>query len=213
MKKKMTSNRVNDMRLEREFSLFLDKYFYDRLGVDYERKTDIDSQFRGIDLELKKDKKIVNVDEKAALSYINKKLNTFSFEINFINSAGSLNQGWLFNTFLKTDMYLLCYPTANIEDTAHIKADNFTNTMCYMIKKKSILNYLSNNKDYIFQTAEWLRNSGHDGKYSVPNLGFDFFISRKLKETPVNVLIKRDILEDLSIGVYNISTTRLEKIR
>ena len=95
-----------DRELERQFGLFLSQNLYPKCNIKIkERVTDKDRQLQGIDIILEDG---TNIDEKSQLSYINNGLPTFAFELDFINSVGKWNIGWLFNPTLLTESYFIC---------------------------------------------------------------------------------------------------------
>jgi hypothetical protein len=88
------TKREQDMRAEQELCKFLDTYFYEKSGLEFERKSELVYQYKGIDVFLTlKDGSVLKIDEKASLRYINKELNTYSFEINFLNKGGRPSAG------------------------------------------------------------------------------------------------------------------------
>lgn len=70
---------------------FLDENYYNNKKIlpdrfILNRCSDMNKQYQGIDIEIKdtKHNKIINIDEKAQLAYINKNLPTFAFELSYI---------------------------------------------------------------------------------------------------------------------------------
>ena len=49
------------------------------------------------------------VMKKSAVSYINKPLFTFAFELSFLDRSGNLHLGWLLNDKNVNNSYLICW--------------------------------------------------------------------------------------------------------
>src|SRR5699024_8884423 len=63
-------------------------------------------QRKGVDVELEtEEKNKILVDDKCALYYANKNLQTFTFELSFLNQRGDVSEGWLINPKLSTTHY------------------------------------------------------------------------------------------------------------
>ena len=209
------TKRKNDMRAEQELGAFLDKYLYERLKVPYERANDIERQLKGIDVVLGANARELKIDEKAALGYINVPIKTFAFEISFINAAGNLHQGWLFNDDLETEYYMLVYPNATTEDTATITAEDFNNVECLFVNKQTILDYIGlGNKEWILAMDTWLRNMEHNGKFEEEGFyDFKFFVSQYLKEKPINILISKNKLMKMATNIYIVNKNKLNRVK
>jgi hypothetical protein len=210
----METNRIYDMKAEQELTKFLDKYFYSKLeGLTFERKNDKPSQFKGIDLILSKKDKSIKIDEKAALSYINKDIKTFSFEIDFINQAGKVQEGWLFNKDLETNAYVLMYIKAKHEDFKTLKEEDIIEVEVLMIDKVRILNYLKHDEEYIKNMAQWLRNQNYNGRYNIEGLyDYAFYSSLNYGEKPINILIRKEKLIDLSSKHFIVKRSALDEM-
>jgi len=212
------------MRAEHELSLFLDRYFYDRLLqnhkiTSYVRITDKKIQLQGIDVMVSTSRKTVNLDEKAQLYYINENLPTFAFEVNFIDRMGNLSPGWLFNDNLLTDYYVLVWPTATHNDLKTIQAEDFTCVECMLIKKNEIIDYLSElgyTSNFIEEIATGLRSQNKYGKHFFKNQNnFYLYFSQpnNYTEQPINIVIRKRLLKQLAFRIYVISKEKLIRIK
>ena len=108
------TRREKDCHIEKICSDFVDKYYLDKCiakysSLGYERVTDINSQFKGEDLLLKKDGNVIaRVDEKAKIyKCIGEVINWPSFEITFLNRAGERSAGWFANPENTTTHYAI----------------------------------------------------------------------------------------------------------
>jgi hypothetical protein len=209
----METFRTRDSNAEQELGKFLDKYFYPKAGLHHTRVYDKYQQIAGVDVVLFHNDKTKNIDEKAAMNYINRDLQTYAFEISFINRAGVPSAGWLFDQSKKTDYYALVYPSATTSDVAELTEDKFTSAEIFLIKRQDIINYLSNYIDTIYKIDSWMRENGHNGRYEVPGtIAFYMVMSGKLKEAPINVIIPKGNLRNMATAVYKVSRDKTERV-
>jgi hypothetical protein len=216
----MRLQRISDTNGEKELSKFLDIYFYPRLKLNagtVERKFDKESQYAGIDVQISNDTHSLNIDEKAALHYMDKDLKTFSFEIAFINEADNFHIGWLLDDTKKTNAYLLIYPKSHNTDLSTITYTEFGDMEVLLLRKDVIKDYLSSNgytRDRLLWWSDYLRTNGYSGYHSGDNVpGLHFFLSDKLKEKPLNIIVNKRILESICTRMYRVSSVRLKKFK
>jgi|26BtaG_2_1085354.scaffolds.fasta_scaffold01070_5 hypothetical protein len=100
-----------DLQQEQILGRFLDKAYqaiYSQGSIG--RVTNIDQQNQGIDLiYFKENNGLItnhNIDEKAQLTYLNKSLPTFAFELSYL-LHGKTRKGWLFDANKLTEYYFL----------------------------------------------------------------------------------------------------------
>lgn len=208
------SRRDMDMRAEEELSAFLDTYFYANLLDEgkfesIERVHDNAMQKRGVDVVAKTDCKTYHIDEKAQLYYLNKALPTFAFELDYL-SRGQRRIGWLLNDELLTDYYFLIWPFAQEVDLRLITKDDFTALDCLMLNKKKLLSFLEQcglNKRYLQEQVKTLRKNECEGKQPTGIKGVYFYVSSssKYSEAPINLVIAKNILIELSDAHYEIT--------
>ena len=106
------TRREKDCHIEKICADFADRFYFDKwtaenLSLSYERVTDKERQFKGEDLLLKKDGRIIaRVDEKAkTYKCLNEVIGWPSFEITFLNRAGERSAGWFANPESTTTHY------------------------------------------------------------------------------------------------------------
>lgn len=193
-----------DRNTEREVAKFLDTkmYLIQELGLDVKRIDDKKEQVSGVDAILTCERlgiKDVAVDEKCASAYWNKKINTFSFELSFLK-FGNLRQGWLVNENLKTEYYNICWLNATKK---WFKCEDITWFEMALVSKKKILDYLALQNltiEHLKADDEWIRKHKTEkgaigiGKYD----GCFFYYSPQLHEKPINILIKKEKILELS---------------
>jgi len=115
------SNRRRDMQSE-EYISGITRKIYSDAGFIVGPRTDIREQYLGVDFSLEVKGEHWLVDEKAAITRLDGRLNTFCFELYSENNKGNI--GWLVNRNLITTHYSLIYPkskTNNIYDLDEIE--------------------------------------------------------------------------------------------
>jgi len=208
------TQREKDMRAEKELSKFLDEHLYyellkEKKFVSFERVTDRAMQRQGIDVIGKTSDAEAYIDEKAQLHYINQKLPTFAFELEFL-WQGKAMEGWFLNDSLKTTHYLLLWPNATETDLALITSDDFTTVEGMMISKSKLRNHLDNiglTDDLLHKITALLHQQGIGGPRTTAYEGIKFYMSPSTtySEQPINIVVSKKILASLADAHYLIS--------
>ena len=202
--KRREANVKNTETVER----FLDKFLYKpENGFEKtERIFDKQRQVSGVDVISTIDGTKWYVDEKAATDYVNKNLTTFSLELSFINRAGEIQDGWFLNNKLSTTAYLFVWVDSGIteeiqEDVNLITENGITSLTAALVKKKDIKTYLENlgwSEHNLRSKAIKIRYNKPENMGEIVENGVKFCFSRKFVEGPVNILLPRQKLIDLS---------------
>ena len=205
------SLRKSDSSAELEVGKYLDKYFYPQNTTNFKRFGDIETQMLGIDVQFDyKELKNILVDEKAMTHYINRDIPTFAFEINFISSAKTLIDGWLFDKAKKTEYYLACWLKATKD--SDILCDDITEADCLLLHRAKIINMLADdNLDLraINQMAIEIRSNGQAGPYQRDySKPYYFYYTTHLVEHPINIIIKKNKLIELSTARFTIKPNK-----
>lgn len=198
------SNYNNDYKSEQIVGNFLDKYFYPQSPFNLiERVSDIELQYKGIDVLAEFKNKVLKIDEKAVIGKRYKKitdLKTFSMELSFLNPNYSIKKGWFFSKEKETSHYLFCWldrvrDKDYIEDVSDIY---FIEVM--LIDRMKLLKYINNEyglspNDLLLKSEDMRRNN-----ISLIKLkGLTrIYMSAHLPEEPVNLLIDKKELKNLS---------------
>lgn len=189
-----------DKRKEELFGVWLDSHFYKYMLGKYKnitRNTDVALQKRGVDVIIETySGKLIYIDEKATLQYINKNISTFAFEIRNTTSGA---QGWLYNPNYITDYYLLAWPNAT--DERILDAESFINTEVMSIKRSGVVQLLADNGltegrilDLVQQYQSQLSETN---KFEIaPGITLNF--NQFLAERPINVVVKKNVLSQYS---------------
>lgn len=216
------SRRISDMSAEAQLSIFLDKHLYERFPdmqrySSIERMTNKRDQLNGTDVRFTmKNGRVLNIDEKAQLYYLNKNLPTFAFEIQFLRH-GVPTIGWLCNDRLDTDYYLLIWPFADRDTPVGISWRDFTKVECFMVAKQDILSLLGKNGltiDRLLADANRFRAQGRTGKIKIEGLsGIYYYVSssHKYAEEPINIIIAKTHLRHIATRHYIVTPEGIER--
>lgn len=210
------SNREEDHSAEAQLNIFMDRYLYARFPTgssfsSIRRTKDKSEQLSGVDVEfIGTDGRVYFVDEKAQLHYLNQNLPTFAFEL-LSYQKGYDTVGWLCNSKLKTDFYMLVWPFATQDSYKGITYQQFTCADCLLIQKQKLLKMLDAkglSVEKMMADANEIRRNGKTGKILIPGVrGIYYYASQKhkYKEAPINVVISKQLLISLAQRRYVVS--------
>ena len=183
---------------------FLDKYLYTEANgfTRVERVEDRARQIRGVDVELFFNGEFHRVDEKAATSWINRGLKTFSLELAFVDRSGEIFDGWFIRDDLLTDSYVFVWiDEADVvpfsEDKPDIEVlsgiDGIKKADIAFVDKHSIKGHLFSlgwGEDALRRKCDnIIENPDKENMGNVWRNGCKFSYSQHLVEKPVNVII------------------------
>lgn len=218
-----------DIVHERLIADWLDKYFYNKFNV-YEvgskRVEEVknssrikDAQSKGIDIVLKdKNQEKFYVDEKSQTTYLNKPRPTFSFEISY-EYKGVLKTGWLVDENKLTNHYLLVYPMSEkILTYKELKSfEDIGSAEIIFIGREELMSELYN----LGITEELLVEKAANIKVDNEHLQIDeiskrfvtLYKSGHLDENPVNLIIRRSILDKVASAIWQVSKDGIEEVK
>ena len=208
--------RKRDMNVEREMANFLDNHLYCSPLFTYKQRTnDIESQLKGSDIIISVPTKSIDnaiVDEKAQTQYINRPLPTFAFELSFVTANNHVAEGWLTSSDKNTDYYLLQWIHKSTENWNVVESD-IKELEYALIKRSDILHYMEDHNYGIEQLREkcnLIRQNDTHGACDKGSNDFWFFYSPQLFEKPINIVIRKKVLIDMSVlhGVINIESKK-----
>lgn len=214
----LASRRSDDMSAEAQLARFLDQYLYNEFPnkdafVSIERVRTKELQVSGVDvLFTAKDGRVFNVDEKAQLYYLNKDLPTFAFEISYLRGE-RVATGWLCNTALKTDLYMLIWPHATQDTPKGIRWSQFTKAECLLVERKKLLEMLERqglSLKKISDQANAIRAAGKTGRIPIHDIpGIYYYASdpSRYKEAPINIVITKERLSSIAQRRYIVTTS------
>jgi hypothetical protein len=214
------SNIINNNRnyhesSEKIMSNFLVKHFYSKIeNSEYEIVTDKSLQVQGVDTILTIGDKKYFIDEKCSIMW--RKLKTFSFELSTYNKTGTdVFVGWFLNDKLLTTHYLLIWvdetDVDEINDNSTFKTENkiknidsFKNVTIALVEKEKIKEHLSSigwDTKNLFKKDYNIRYKNDKNFGNMYKNGCKFAHKKgnpKMPEEPVNILLPRQKLIDLS---------------
>ena len=212
------SRRATDSRGERALAVFLDQYFYskeqaNRLLAYAKRIYEKQLQIRGIDVLLEDKRKI---DEKAQLYYINRPVDSFAFEIDYYDEEKeSVVDGWFVSQSNETDEYLLLWiENARTTKINRLVSEDFEVVKADLIEKKHLKKYLEG----IGITDCGLKKKAIEMRDSdVTRVDFDenchlTYSTSGFSERPINLVIRKNILDNLSLGRFVITKEEVKAI-
>lgn len=185
-----------DLYKERILSSYLDDVYSEIRDNEsvYNRVDDKDNQNKGIDLEITHKQKKYLIDEKAQLSYLNRDLLTFVFELSYLKGQ-ELKKGWFIDSSKITDKYFLItgiYLKVHESDFAS-KHDIKTIKITSVNKRrlKTLLNSKGLTDDVLIQLTKEVRKNEQFGDNPIehlnPSVEGSLYYSKHLTEKPVNL--------------------------
>ena len=187
------SVREYDEHCEKVMAQFLDEHFYKKIGYTWrERVTDRERQVKGLDVILKRDGKVYNIDEKAAIRYTNG-LKTFALELSFLNRKGNRVDGWLIDEKKVNDYFVFVWIN-KIEGELIENVDSFKEVEVALVSKEKIMIYLESlgwDVDKLLIKDERIRDGIDDNLGDIRKNGCKFSYSERLFEKPINILLPK----------------------
>lgn len=194
--------RENDERQSDIVSMFLDKELYtEENGVtDFVRVNEKGEQVKGVDVRFTMNGVPHVCDEKAAVHYMNRNLQTFAFELSFISRNDSVMNGWLIDEKKINDTFL-CVWLDKVENGLQDIGDIKDCEVALVLRKRILeeLESLGWTEGRLLKKAEKMRYNWNEPCGDVNENGCRFFCSRKLAEKPVNVLLSREKIKEISL--------------
>lgn len=200
------SYRTRDMHVERVIAQYLDEHLYNDGRFTRHDRTDArDEQLLGSDIIISVPSLGIEnavVDEKAITHYMTRQIPTFALELSFISQSGNLVEGWLTDKDKVTEYYLMMWPVATKPWNIEIEDIKYIDYI--LVKRSDILQWLSNqgySLDKLREKANAIRNTVTENGAidKVDGKDYWFYLTTKLAECPINVVIRKKIYEGLAI--------------
>ena len=205
----MKSKYYEDNRLEELFGEWLDKHFYATnpitINARVQRINDAKLQKKGADVVVQNSNSKLIIDEKATLHYIGKSIPTFAFEL--LNRTSGA-QGWLFNSSYLTTHYLLAWPNA-VNPNSILNSEDYSDADVMLIERAALIEMLAQTgltEEALVEKVSFYspRVSRENFKFElVP--GINLFFTEWLAEKPVNIVIRKNILDTIAVFHKKIS--------
>ena len=200
------SYRGRDMHVERVIAQYLDEHLYnDGRFTRHDRTDGREEQLKGSDIIISVPSQGIKdaiVDEKAITHYMIRQLPTFALELSFLSQSGNVVEGWLTDTEKVTEYYLMMCPLATKPWTIEIQDIKSIEYM--LVKRSDILQWLASQGytlDKLKEKANVIRETiTENGAIDKVNgKDFWFFLTTKLAECPINVVIRKKVYESLAL--------------
>lgn len=209
--RELSTLRFDDVKSSNITTDFLIKNFYEKYCVEYEIVTDKERQIKGIDSIFTLGDKKYFCDEKSAIRYVNKNLQTFSIELLFVNRKNELSFGWFLNPDYENNSYLFVWiDKALVNEKNLVKStEDIIELEFAIVKKNKILDYLNKlgwTEEKLLRKSRLILNNDDEPLFNEKCPDIRFFYSKKLVEKPVNILLKRNKLIELSD--FNLKITK-----
>lgn len=198
--------------------VFLDTYFYPKATAKRafaycERIYAKELQENGIDVLIDKDKKI---DEKAQLYYINQPVDSFAFEIDYYDEKKEMVvDGWFIENN-ETDEYLLIWiPEARTNLINRLVAEDFICVNADLLQKKRIQAYVEKlglTKKVLKEKANMMRNENIE-RMDISDMCHIVYSIKGFSEKPINLVVNKTVIDDLSDRIFEIKKDELKILR
>ena len=179
---------------------FLEESFYKGRVENFIRVYDFERQIRGIDVTFNMRGKRYICDEKSAVQYVNRKLNTFALEVSFIDKQNKIHDGWLVDETKINNSFLFVW-IDKAKSNFLSKKEDILSCDIALVDKNAILLYLFENgwnKTNLLVKSDKIRKNRNEYKGDVNKDGFKFSYSEQLVEKPINILVKRKKLMEIA---------------
>lgn len=191
-----TSHWEKDKKREEIVSGYLDQWLYGQdMFQDVRRTPDKQDQLKGSDIVLSIPSlglRHIIIDEKAQLYYTDGGLNTFAFELNFLNRSGKRAEGWLTDPSKETTHYQLLYLNAE-KDFDHI--DQIHQVAYVLVGRKAVLDLIGLDIETLRKRGREVAQSNEFYHSKNPAAPYYYTHSTRLAESPVNIIIpKKELL-------------------
>lgn len=205
--------RKQDELQEKVVGEYLDKYFYSTWTSTITRNTDKETQIKGLDLTVTSTNNIVyTIDEKAAVKWTNKDLQTFAFEIDSLNKNGDLYNGW-FMTATKdaaNDFWMLVW-IDKANEVSFTKVGDIQQVTVSLIKKTDVYNYMHRKNitgiDLKNAANDLRENFKYNNNYKNSYInGYKITIQPNVSEHATNILLPRKTLTN-QLSTYSAEVT------
>lgn len=193
-------------KVEHSIASFLDKHFYKQsIFTEAKRCYNKEQQVKGTDIVISIPSlgiKDAVVDEKVAITKVNCNLKTFSLELWRNDRRGVGGLGWLMSPDIITEYYLFQWLKADVDNYLDINEHNITEIEVMLVPKKAIVERLKKDGytyDKVLEVINLIR-SGKGAEYlSSYKKEYWFYHSGQLVESPINILMKKELYKKLAV--------------
>ncbi len=196
-----------DLNQEQILNTYLDHIYHSK-KLNFSRITDLEQQYRGVDVVFHHNSADYLIDEKAQLHYLNKDLPTFTFELSYVNKHNDIKEGWLFDRSKKTQFYFLVTAIFLKKGKSKLLTQNdIASLKITSVNREKLISHLHNKGLSRHQLDAYdfdIRNTLSFGKNSIPELNEKraglIYYTEHLKERPINLQLRLQYLIDHNIA-------------
>lgn len=181
---------------------YLEDVLYSKEVTNFKRNEDFKTQIKGVDVTFDRGGYHYIADEKASVRWANKhKLQTYSFELAFLNKKNEVHDGWLINDGEINNSFVLVWCDKFKVDRLTSK-DEIEEIEVAIIKRQALVDHIVSlgwTKDKLIRKMWSIRNNP-DNEYmgNINKYGCKFSYSQQLVEKPINILLPRSKILELS---------------
>lgn len=201
--KNRSPKRDSDEKKSSIVNEFLDRNLYkEEFGFsNFSRIEDKERQVAGIDVVFDFNGEKYVCDEKAAVDekYVGGNLRTFCMELSMKNQGGKRQKGWFVNENMANDSYLIVWIDKVVKENFE-SPDEITEVEIVLFRKKDLYDYLERNGmemvKILRQNDRMVSKNEKHTDYIID--GVKFIHSMQLPESPVNLIINREIYRSIN---------------
>lgn len=181
---------------------YLEDVLYSKEVTNFIRNEDFKTQIKGVDVTFDRFGYHYIADEKASVQWANKrKLRTYSFELSFIDKRNKVHDGWLISDDEINNSFVIVWCDRFKADRLTSK-DEIEEIEVAIVKRQALVDYIESlgwNRDKLIRKMELIR-SNPDCEYmgNINKDGCKFSYSQQLVEKPINILLPRQKILEMS---------------
>lgn len=204
-----------DNTQERLVVEFLHKYLYNKIYPEHEIITNKQLQFKGVDIAIHTPNgpEYHDVKVQASKLYINKPQPTFSMELLYDINNQSCAGCFLRNDLL-TQVYVLCWiPRAKVNTYGYVaESEDIEELEVMFIDRQELKNFVNTYfyDEALYQQACKMRAKGDTRVF--PNEAMYFVYSPALNERPVNLTLKRWVLDRYAYQHFKVTKDGIQSL-
>ena len=210
------SSHSGESKQERVIKEFLQKYFYEKAYPQHEVASTQGMHDKGIDIIVPSynGPEYQCIKAQASPRYINHPNPTFSFELMANDKDGATYIGWYLRNDLETHVYVLVWVnSAKTNNYGYINdAEDIEELEILFLDKAEFKRYIA---DYVYDDALWetaqkMRNTRTTRIFLNQKMYTVF--SDGMKEQPVNLVVKKHVLEDMAYQRFLVRKSAIQSL-
>lgn len=181
---------------------YLEDVLYSKEVINFKRNEDFETQIKGVDVTFDRGGHHYIADEKASVQWANKrKLRTYSFELSFLDKKNWVHDGWLISDDEINNSFVLVWCDRFKADMLTSK-DEIEEIEVAIVKRRALVDHIESlgwDRDKLVRKMELIRsNPDYEYMGNINKDGCKFSYSQQLVEKPINILLPRSKLLELS---------------